>query len=78
MSGGAAGSWSPSNYGPWMLKGDFEPGFYVAHFVKDVGIALAEARRMKLSLPGPAHGRSKAPSFISRSPGTKTASRRPT
>jgi 3-hydroxyisobutyrate dehydrogenase len=52
VSGGAAGSWSLSNYGPRMLKGDFEPGFYVEHFVKDMGIALAEARRMKLSLPG--------------------------
>ena len=35
-----------------MLKGDFEPGFVVEHFVKDMGIALAEARRMNLSLPG--------------------------
>jgi 3-hydroxyisobutyrate dehydrogenase len=52
VSGGAAGSWSLSNYGPRMLKGDFEPGFYVEHFIKDMGIALAEARRMKLSLPG--------------------------
>src|SRR5205823_8115326 len=49
---GAAGSWSLSNYAPRMLKGDFEPGFVVEHFVKDMGIALAEARRMKLSLPG--------------------------
>jgi 3-hydroxyisobutyrate dehydrogenase len=49
---GAAGSWSLTNYAPRMLKGDFEPGFVVEHFVKDMGIALAEARRMKLSLPG--------------------------
>jgi 3-hydroxyisobutyrate dehydrogenase len=35
-----------------MLKGDFEPGFVVEHFVKDMGIALMEARRMNLSLPG--------------------------
>jgi 3-hydroxyisobutyrate dehydrogenase len=49
---GAAGSWSLSNYAPRMLKGDFEPGFVVEHFVKDMGIALAEARRMNLSLPG--------------------------
>ena len=49
---GAAGSWSLSNYGPRMLKGDFEPGFVVEHFVKDMGIALAEARRIELSLPG--------------------------
>jgi 3-hydroxyisobutyrate dehydrogenase len=52
VSGGAAGSWSLSNYAPRMLKGDLEPGFFVEHFIKDMGIALAEARRMKLSLPG--------------------------
>jgi len=49
---GAAGSWSLTNYAPRMLKGDFEPGFVVEHFVKDMGIALAEARRLNLSLPG--------------------------
>jgi 3-hydroxyisobutyrate dehydrogenase len=49
---GAAGSWSLTNYAPRMLKGDFEPGFVVEHFVKDMGIALAEARRMNLALPG--------------------------
>jgi 3-hydroxyisobutyrate dehydrogenase len=49
---GAAGSWSLTNYAPRMLKNDFEPGFVVEHFVKDMGIALAEARRMNLSLPG--------------------------
>ena len=35
-----------------MLKGDFEPGFFVEHFIKDMEIALAEARRMNLALPG--------------------------
>jgi 3-hydroxyisobutyrate dehydrogenase len=54
IKGGAAGSWSLSNYGPRILRGDLEPGFKVDHFVKDLGIALAEARRMKLSLPGTA------------------------
>ena len=49
---GAAGSWSLSNYGPRMLRGDFDPGFFVEHFVKDMEIALAEARRMDLALPG--------------------------
>ena len=49
---GAAGSWSLANYSPRALRGDFEPGFKVDHFVKDLGIALAEARRMKLALPG--------------------------
>ena len=52
VSGGAAGSWQLANYGPRMLAGDFRPGFAVDHFIKDMGIALAEARRMKLALPG--------------------------
>jgi 3-hydroxyisobutyrate dehydrogenase len=52
VSGGAAGSWSLTNYGPRILKGDFEPGFYVEHFIKDMEIALGEARRMNLALPG--------------------------
>ena len=52
VSGGAAGSWSLSNYAPRMLQGDFEPGFFVEHFIKDMEIALAEARRLNLALPG--------------------------
>jgi 3-hydroxyisobutyrate dehydrogenase len=52
VSGGAAGSWSLSNYAPRMLKGDFAPGFMVEHFLKDMEIALGEARRMGLALPG--------------------------
>jgi 3-hydroxyisobutyrate dehydrogenase len=52
VSGGAAGSWSLSNYGPRMINGNFDPGFYVEHFIKDMGIALDEANRMGLSLPG--------------------------
>jgi 3-hydroxyisobutyrate dehydrogenase len=52
ISTGAAGSWSLTNYGPRALRGDFEPGFKIDHFIKDLGIALEEARRMKLSLPG--------------------------
>jgi 3-hydroxyisobutyrate dehydrogenase len=52
IKGGAAGSWSLSNYAPRLLSGDLEPGFKVDHFVKDLGIALAEARRLKLALPG--------------------------
>jgi 3-hydroxyisobutyrate dehydrogenase len=54
IGGGAAGSWSMANYGPRLLEGDLEPGFKVDHFVKDLGIALAEARRMGLALPGTA------------------------
>jgi 3-hydroxyisobutyrate dehydrogenase len=49
---GAAGSWSINNLGRRIVKGDFNPGFFIKHFVKDMGIALDEARRMKLSLPG--------------------------
>jgi 3-hydroxyisobutyrate dehydrogenase len=52
VSGGAAGSWSLTNYAPRILARDFAPGFAVEHFVKDMGIALAEAKRMGLSLPG--------------------------
>lgn len=52
VAGGAAGSWSLSNLGPRILRGDFEPGFFVEHFVKDMEIALEEARRMNLELPG--------------------------
>ena len=49
---GAAGSWSINNLGRRIVRGDFNPGFFIKHFVKDMGIALDEARRMKLSLPG--------------------------
>ena len=52
VSGGAAGSWSLSNLAPRVIAGDFEPGFYVEHFIKDMGIAIEEANRMGLSLPG--------------------------
>jgi len=54
IEGGAAGSWSLSNYGPRLLRADLAPGFKIEHFLKDLGIALAEARRMNLSLPGTA------------------------
>lgn len=52
VGGGAAGSWALANLAPRMLRGDLAPGFLVEHFVKDMGIALAEARRMRLVLPG--------------------------
>lgn len=52
VSSGAAGSWSLSNLAPRVLNNDFAPGFYVEHFVKDMSIALEEARRMNLALPG--------------------------
>lgn len=52
IESGAAGSWSLSNLAPRALEGDFAPGFYVKHFIKDMGIALESAKEMGLSLPG--------------------------
>lgn len=52
VSKGAAGSWSLSNLGPRIIDNNFEPGFFVEHFMKDMGIAIDEANRMGLSLPG--------------------------
>lgn len=52
VSVGAAGSKALEVLGPRMLARNFEPGFYVEHFIKDMGIALAEAEKMNLSLPG--------------------------
>ena len=52
VGGGAAGAWSLSNLAPRILQNDYAPGFYVEHFLKDMSIALAEAKRMSLSLPG--------------------------
>ena len=49
---GAAASWSLNNLGRRIAKGDFNPGFFIKHFIKDMGIALQEARRMNLALPG--------------------------
>ncbi|MFT4299671.1 MAG: NAD(P)-dependent oxidoreductase [Aeromicrobium sp.] len=49
---GAAGSWSLEHYAPRILAGDFAPGFYVNHIVKDLGIALAEAADIGLDMPG--------------------------
>lgn len=52
IGSGAAGSWSINNLGPRIVRGDFAPGFYVEHIIKDMGIALAEAQRMGIVLPG--------------------------
>jgi 3-hydroxyisobutyrate dehydrogenase len=49
---GGGGTWSLGVYGPRILNRDFKPGFYVAHFVKDLGIALVEAKRLGLELKG--------------------------
>ncbi|HEX3656054.1 MAG TPA: NAD(P)-dependent oxidoreductase [Pirellulales bacterium] len=52
VASGAAGSWSLSNLGPRIIAGNFDPGFFVEHFIKDMGIALAESKRMQLAMPG--------------------------
>ncbi len=52
IGSGAAGSWSINNLGRRIAQDDFAPGFYIKHFVKDMGIALSEAKRMRIALPG--------------------------
>jgi 3-hydroxyisobutyrate dehydrogenase len=52
VGSGAAGSWSINNLAPRMIRRDFDPGFYVQHFIKDLGIALDESARMGLAMPG--------------------------
>ena len=52
VASGAAGSWSLSNLGTRIVANNFDPGFFVEHFIKDMEIALAEASRMNLALPG--------------------------
>ncbi len=49
---GAAGCWSINNLGPRIVNKNFDPGFFIKHFIKDMGIALKEAKAMSLSLPG--------------------------
>jgi 3-hydroxyisobutyrate dehydrogenase len=52
ISGGAAACWALDNLAPRVLKGNFDPGFFVDHFVKDMALGLEEARRMNITLPG--------------------------
>ena len=52
IGGGAAGSWSLSNLGPRMLVGNFDPGFYVKHFRKDMRLAIESADTLGLDTPG--------------------------
>ena len=52
IGAGAAASWSLNNLAPRMMKGDFAPGFYVKHFIKDMGIAAEAADQMALDTPG--------------------------
>ena len=52
IGGGAAGGAQLNILGPRIVKGDFAPGFFIEHFLKDLGIALSEAERLSLKLPG--------------------------
>ena len=52
VASGAAGSWALSHLGPRIIENDFDPGFFVEHFIKDMGIALTEANQRGLALPG--------------------------
>lgn len=52
IASGAAGSWSMTNLGPKILAGDFKPGFFVKHMLKDLQIAVVECKRMNIQLPG--------------------------
>ena len=52
VSTGSGGSFSMTSYGPRILKGDFKPGFFIHHFIKDMRLALEECRKMNIKLPG--------------------------
>jgi len=52
IGGGAASGFQLNVMGSKILNNNFAPGFYIEHFIKDLGIALAEAQRMQLDLPG--------------------------
>jgi 3-hydroxyisobutyrate dehydrogenase len=52
IRGGAAACWTLDNLAPRILQRNFDPGFFVEHFVKDMGLALEESKRMELVLPG--------------------------
>jgi len=52
IASGAAGSWSLSNLGARIIADNFDPGFFVEHFIKDMGVALEESKRMGLAMPG--------------------------
>ena len=52
IGGGAAASWSLNNLGPRMIAGNFDPGFFVKHFIKDMGIAAESAEQIGLDAQG--------------------------
>jgi 3-hydroxyisobutyrate dehydrogenase len=68
---GAAGSWSLANYGPRMINNQFDPGFAVEHFIKDMGLALDESKKMGISMPGLALANQLYISFQARGGGRK-------
>ena len=51
IGGGAASSWSLTNYSPRILKGDFKPGFFIKHYIKDMRLAEEAAGELKMDLP---------------------------
>ena len=51
ISQGAAGSWQMNNMAPRMIKEDYDPGFFIKHYIKDMKIALEESDARKLTLP---------------------------
>lgn len=52
VSTGSGGSFSMTSYGPRILKGDFKPGFFIHHFIKDMRLALEKCEKMNIKLPG--------------------------
>ena len=52
VSTGSGGSFSMNSYGPRILNGDFKPGFFTHHFIKDMKLALEECEKMNIKLPG--------------------------
>lgn len=52
ISNGSATSFSLTSYGPRILNNDYKPGFYIHHFIKDMGLALKECQRYDFKLPG--------------------------
>jgi 3-hydroxyisobutyrate dehydrogenase len=71
IGGGAAACWTLDVLAPKIVYGDFEPGFMVEHFIKDLGIALQEAEQMRLSLPGLALAKQLYLSVMAMDKGTK-------
>lgn len=52
VGSGSGGNWQLNNMGNRIINDDFNPGFYIKHFIKDMGIALEECKNMGITLPG--------------------------